>query len=91
MVEYQEVVGREKDTEGKKFLGETPKGKELYMVRYPNKTVRFIVFGSGGQLPACLDGGYSSIGLAQRAVDSYLAKLEAKEMKEDGTIIKAKK
>ncbi len=69
---------------GKVLLGETPKGKEIYMVRKYNKTVRFIEFGSGGVLPECLQGGFSSIQIAQDVTNSYLARLARKDIDESG-------
>jgi len=72
------------DSYGKVLLGTTPKGKEIYMVRKINHTVRFIEFGSGGQLPDCLEGGFSSIQIAQDKADAYLARLVNKEIDEAG-------
>jgi len=76
---------------GKMLLGKTPKGKEIYMVRHYNKTVRFIEFGTGGQLPECLQGGFSSIQIAQDKADAYLARLEKKEIDESGKELKKAK
>ena len=73
---------------GKVLLGTTPKGKEIYMVRHHNKTVRFIEFGSGGSMPDTLQGGFSSIQIAQDKVDSYLARLVKKEIDEAGKELK---
>jgi len=75
----------------KVLLGTTPKGKEIYMVRKPNMTVRFIEFGSGGILPKQLLGGFSSIQLANDAVQSFIAKLEAKQIDESGKVLKQAK
>ena len=75
----------------KVLLGTTPKGKEIYMVRKYNMTVRFIEFGSGGILPDMLRGGYSSIQLAQDSVDSFIAKLAAKQVDEEGNSLKKDK
>ena len=61
----------------KALLGITPGGKELYYVRKPESTVRFIAFGDGGELPAELAGGYTSQTKAQEIVDRYLAKKAA--------------
>lgn len=58
------------------LLGTTPNGKEIYLVRKPNCPLRTLAFGSGGQLPEQLDGGYSSIKMAAFAVDAYLESLE---------------
>lgn len=79
------------DSYGKMLLGTTPKGKEVYMVRKYNRTVRFIEFGSGGQLPECLQGGYSSIQLAQKAVTDYLDRVETKQIDEAGKELKKAK
>lgn len=62
------------------LLATTPKGKELYLMRVPNKSVRCIAFGSGGVLPACLEGGYSSVSAAKSAALSYVAGMEGKEV-----------
>jgi hypothetical protein len=87
MADVQEAT----DSYGKMLLGTTPKGKEVYMVRKYNRTVRFIEFGSGGQLPECLEGGYSSIQLAQKAVTDYLDKIESKQIDEAGKELKKAK
>ena len=87
MADVQEAT----DSYGKMLLGTTPKGKEIYMVRKYNRTVRFIEFGSGGQLPECLEGGYSSIQLAQKTVTDYLTRVEAKQIDEAGKEIKKAK
>lgn len=76
---------------GKVLLGTTPKGKEIYMVRHHNKTVRFIEFGSGGSMPETLQGGFSSIQIAQDKVDSYLSRLVKKEIDEAGKELKKAK
>ena len=57
-------------------LGVTDGGKDIYLIRKPNCSVRVIAFGDGGQLPDCLGGGYSSVSAAQGMVDSYLAKVK---------------
>jgi len=57
-------------------LGVTDGGKDIYLIRRPNCSVRVIAFGDGGQLPDCLGGGYSSVSAAQARVDSYLAKVK---------------
>lgn len=87
MADVQEAA----DSYGKIILGTTPKGKEIYMVRKYNKTVRFIEFGSGGQLPECLGGGYSSIQLAQKSVTDYLERIETKQIDEAGIELKKAK
>jgi len=79
------------DSYGKMLLGTTPKGKEVYMVRKYNKTVRFIEFGSGGQLPDCLEGGFSSIQLAQQCVTDYLNRIASKSIDETGKELKQAK
>lgn len=67
----------------KVLLGTTPNGKELYYVAKSNATVRFIELGSGGKVPPCLSGGYSSVGAAQSAVNNYLNSLEKGTAKEE--------
>lgn len=62
--------------DSKVLLGTTEGGKELYYACKDGKSVRFIEFGDGGQLPAMLEGGYSSVTAAQAQVDSYLAKMK---------------
>jgi len=71
----------------KVLLGTTPNGKNLYYVRRPLKSVRFIAFGDGGQLPAMLAGGFSSQRAAKNMVDSYLAKMARKEIDAEGNPI----
>ena len=85
MVAKVEAVDKVDLTLNKKLLGTTEAGKEIYLVRKPNCSVRMIAFGSGGQLPEQLAGGFSSIQAAQHVVESYLAKVKAKEIKVDGT------
>lgn len=75
---------------GKVLLGTTPKGKEIYMIRKANKTVRFIAFGDGGQLPESLQGGFSSIQIAQDKATAFIAQLEKKEVDESGKKLKLK-
>lgn len=89
MVEERAV--EDKGSYGKVFLGKTPKGKEIYMVREYNKTVRFIKFGDGGQLPETLQGGFSSIQIAQDKVNDYLARLKSKDIDESGKELKKSK
>lgn len=79
------------DSYGKMLLGVTPKGKEIYMVRKYNHTVRYIKFGSGGQLPKQLEGGFSSIRIAQDAVNSYLDRIGKKDIDESGEELKKAK
>lgn len=85
------MSNKEEGSYGNMLLGVTPKGKEIYMVRRYNKTVRFIEFSSGGQLPECLQGGFSSIQIAQDIVDSYLVRLKRKDIDESGKELKVKK
>ena len=75
----------------RELLGTTEAGKEIYLVRKPNCSVRMIAFGSGGKLPKQLEGGFSSVQAARHATDTYLAKVKAKEIKVDGTKMAAKK
>ena len=66
------------------LLGTTEGGKEINLLRKPNCSVRMIAFGSGGQLPKQLEGGFSSVHAALSVVESYLAKVKAKEITVDG-------
>lgn len=72
------------------LLGTTTGGKEINLIRKPNCSVRRIAFGSGGKLPTQLEGGFSSVASAVHVVESYLAQVKAKEIKEDGTKYPAK-
>lgn len=54
------------------LLATTKAGKELWMVRKPNCPVRTIAFKGGGQLPECLEGGFSSILIATNAAQDYV-------------------
>lgn len=72
------------------LLGTTPKGKEIFMIRVENASVRYIVFGSGGKIPKQLEGGFTSIRMAEQAVLSYCDLLGRKIIRDDGTEIKAK-
>ncbi len=72
----------------KMLLGATPRGKKIYYVRKPLKTIRFIAFGDGGQLPPMLEGGFSSCKAAQTAVDNYLAKMKKGDIDEAGFEVK---
>lgn len=67
------------DKQGKILLGVTAAGKELYYASKNGKSVRFIVFGDGGQLPDMLTGGYSSVHAAHTIVQAYLAKEHQKK------------
>lgn len=78
------------NTTVRELLGTTTAGKEIYLTRKPNCSVRMIAFGSGGQLPQQLEGGFSSIQAARQVVASYLAKVKAKEIKLDGTKVRGK-
>jgi len=72
------------------LLGVTEGGKDINLVRRTNSSIRIIEFSSGGRLPKQLEGGFSSTMAAQAAVDNYLAKVAAKEIKVDGTKYAAK-
>lgn len=65
----------------RELLAVTPAGKEIYMVRKPNCSVRTVAFGTGGQLPECLQGGFSSIHVAKTAAESYVKALVTAEQK----------
>lgn len=78
-------------SDGRVLLGTTPNGKEIYYARKVNSSLRFIEFGSGGQLPKQLKGGFGSVLAAKGATDAYLSQLNDKLIKEDGTEIKPKK
>lgn len=73
------------------LLGTTEAGKDINLVRSPGSSVRIIQFGSGGQLPKQLQGGFSSVAAATKAAQNYLAKVKAKEIKADGTKYSGKK
>jgi hypothetical protein len=62
-------------------LGVTPNGKTINYVKKENASIRFIEFGSGGELPKILAGGFSSVHAARMAVNSYLKGLEPKPKK----------
>ena len=70
MAATAEVVGNLKA-----LLGTTPNGKEIYLVKRKNNPLRRLAYGSGGQLPEHLQGGYSDIKAAQNAVTEYIASL----------------
>ena len=73
MAEVQEVEGNLTA-----YLGVTAEGKELWMQRKPGAPLRNICFKSGGKLPECLEGGFSSIQVATTAVEDYIqAKADA--------------
>lgn len=55
------------------ILGKTKGGKEIYLVREPNCSVRKIKLSGGGVVPEGLQGGFSAVHYAQDAVDIYLA------------------
>lgn len=74
--------------DSKILMGTTPGGKEIYYARSKNNSHRCIEFGSGGQLPKQLHGMFTSPHAAQAAVLSYLARVEAKDIGEDGEDIK---
>lgn len=57
------------------ILGTTPAGKEIYLVRRHGCPLRKLAFGTGGQLPEHLQGGYSSIREAQNAATDYIKSL----------------
>jgi len=68
----------------KALLGTTPNGKEIYLVKRKNTPLRRLAFGSGGELPEHLQGGYSDIKAAQNAVDDYLLELSKPVKKSKG-------
>ena len=67
------------------LLGTTATGKKISLVHKAGCSIRLIDYQDCKILPKQLEGGYSSIGAALKAVDSYLAKVKAKEIKVDGT------
>ena len=67
------------------LLGTTEAGKEIKLVRQPECSVRLIDYQDCKKLPEQLQGGFSSVAAATRTVESYLAKVAAKEIKLDGT------
>jgi len=72
------------------LLGTTPGGKEIYYASKSGASIRFIEFGSGGQKPEQLLGGFGSVRAAKEAVDAYLQLVGQKLIKEDGSEIKQK-
>ena len=46
------------------------------------KTLVIVTDGRGGKIPACLEGLYTSVGVAKLAIDSYLPNKPVKD--EDG-------
>lgn len=77
--------------EGKVLMGTTEKGKGMYMVRVENSSLRFLMWGDGGQLPKHLTGGYSSLLAAQTAVTGYMEGMLKGTLNEDGTKVKKAK
>ncbi len=69
----------------KDLLGTTPAGKEIYLVRKHNAPLRTLAFGAGGQLPEHLQGGYSSIKEAAKAVTIYVESLVVAQGKKKST------
>lgn len=65
----------------KDLLGTTPAGKEIYLVRKHNCPLRTLAFGTGGELPEHLQGGYSSIKEAANAVTAYVESLVVAQSK----------
>lgn len=59
---------------GPVLLATTAGGKEIQLVRVPNKSVRFIAFKSGGKLPTALQGAFTSVASAKAVAESYVAK-----------------
>lgn len=74
--------------DSKILMGVTPGGKEIYYARSKDKSHRCIEFGSGGMLPPQLKGMFTSPHAAKSAVESYLARIEAKDIGEDGEALK---
>ena len=70
--------------DNKLLLGTTEGGKKIYYARNAGNSCRCIEFGSGGKLPKQLLGMFTSPHAAQAAVAAYLAKVDAKEIGEDG-------
>ena len=68
----------------REILGTTPAGKEIYLVRKRNCPLRTLAYGSGGQLPEHLQGGYSSIKEAANAVTAYVTSLVEAASKKKG-------
>lgn len=73
------------------LIGTTDKGKKINLVHRAGNSIRRIEFVNGGKLPKQLEGGFSSVAAAIHVVESYLAKVKAKEIKEDGTKMPIKK
>lgn len=69
------------DKSRKSLLGTTKKGKEIYTKMRSGSTLYHIEFHSGGELPAILQGDFTSIAKAQVAVDTYLAQKDEDDAK----------
>ena len=67
------------------LLGTTEAGKEINLIRKAECSVRLIEYEGCKKLPEQLTGGFSSVAAATHMVESYLAKVKAKEIKLDGT------
>lgn len=78
-----QIVGDSKSP--KVLLATTANGKEIFLVRKPNVSVRLIEFGSGGELPEELRGGFSSVATAKGIAEVYVAKLDKKAAKAAAT------
>lgn len=65
-------------------------GKEINLIRREQQSVRIIRI-EGMKLPHQLEGGFSSVAAATHIVESYLAKVKAKEIKVDGSKYPEKK
>lgn len=55
------------------FLGKTQNDKELFLVSREKQVMMRIEFGTGGEIPKTLSGGYTNRDAAKRAVTTYLA------------------
>ena len=65
----------------REILGTTPAGKDIYLVKRHGSPLRRLAFGTGGQLPEYLQGGYSDIRQAAEAVTAYIAELTKEKNK----------
>ena len=72
------------------LLGATPAGKEIYYARVHGKGYSVIQFGTGGRLPAQLEGMFTSVITAQQATNAYLDRVANKEITEEGQEVKLK-
>lgn len=67
----------------KEIVGQTMGGKNI-IVEYDKKATLYrIKFSPGGEVPKDLGGLWTSKTMAQKAIDLYLAKMEAESLKKN--------